>query len=103
MIGFITQTETAAAVLDGVKQAMLSRGLPHFWSPGAYPVHAGPHAGSMFIPAGEVILNCPLIGNPVQCPTDFPEFAQIVATLGGLDYRVEIEPSDILDPDSLAP
>jgi hypothetical protein len=99
MIGFITTSEAAAAVLDGVKQAMLSRGLPHFWSPGAYPIHAGPHAGSMFIPAGKVILNCPLIGNPVQCPTDFPEFAQIVATLGGLDARVEIEPSDILDPD----
>jgi hypothetical protein len=103
MIGFITTSETAAAVLDGVKQAMLSRGLPHFWSPGAFPVYAGPHAGSMFIPAGEVILNAPLIGNPVQHPTDFPEFAQIVAILGGLDARVEIEPSDILDPDSLDP
>jgi hypothetical protein len=100
MIGFITTSETAAAVLDGVKQAMLSRGLPHFWSPGTYPIHAGPHAGSMFIPAGEVILNAPLIGNPVQCPTDFPEFAQIVATLGGLDARVEIQPSDILAPDT---
>ena len=103
MTGFVTQPQTAAAVLDGVKQAMLSRGLPHFWSPGAFLIYAGPHAGSMFIPAGDGILNCPLIGTPVQCPTDFPEFSLIVATLGGLDARIEIEPSDILAPIFLDP
>jgi hypothetical protein len=49
------------------------------------------------------IMNAPLIGSLIQCPTDFPEFAQLVTILGGLDARVEIQPSDILDPDSLEP
>jgi len=99
MIGFITTPEVAAAVLNGVRDAMLSRGLPHYWSPGAIPIHSGEHAGKMFIPASDDMLATPLHGNPIQRPTDFPEFEQLVAVLGGLDARVEIDTSDIATPE----
>jgi len=100
MIGFITTPEVATAVLDGVRDAMQSRGLPHYWSPGAYPIHTGEHAGSMFIPAHETMLNTPLHGRPILRPTDFPEFNQIVALLGGLDARQDLDPSALIDPNA---
>ena len=100
MIGFITTPEVAAAVLDGVRDAMFARNLPHYWSPGAYPIHTGAHAGSMFIPASDANLQTPLHGRPIQRPTDFPEFDQLVALLGGLDARQEIDAESLIDPNA---
>ena len=98
MIGYITSPETAADVEHGIAQAFVSRGLPQFWGLRGMPILTGEHAGQMFIPAGDDILACPLRGNPPQRPTDYPEFAQLVAMLGGLDARVEIDPADITPP-----
>jgi hypothetical protein len=98
MIGYITTNEVAAAVLGGVANAMSSRGLPHYWSPGAYPIHQGKHAGKMFIPADDDMLATPLHGRPIQRPTDFPEFEQLVAVLGGLESRQQIDPAALIDP-----
>jgi hypothetical protein len=100
MIGFITTPEVATAVLDGVRGAMESRNLPHYWSPGAYPIHTGAHAGNMFIPASDEMLATPLHGRPIQRPTDFPEFDQLVALLGGLDARQDLDPSALIDPNA---
>ena len=100
MIGFITTAETAAAILAGIETAMSSRGLPNYWTTGSYPIHSGPHAGSVFIPADEAILSTPLMGNPPLTPRDFPEFDQLVAALGGLDARQDIDPADIENPDN---
>ena len=98
MIGFITSPETAAAVEHGIAQAFASRDLPQFWALRGMPVLTGEHAGQMFIPASDDILACPLRGNPPQRPTDYPEFDQLIAMLGGLDARVEIDRATITPP-----
>jgi hypothetical protein len=69
--------------------------MPVFWLAGSYPIHSGEHAGKYFIPAGDGILDAPLMGSPVQTPQDFPEFDTLIAMMGGLESRVEIDPSDI--------
>ena len=99
MIGYITSPEVAAAVEHGVKQAFTSRNLPEFWAGRGMPILSGEHAGKTFIPASDDILACPLRGNPVQRPTDFPEFTQLVEMLGGLDARQELDPTHITPPE----
>ena len=99
MIGYVTTSETADAVLDAIASAFGTRNLPRFWSPGKYLIYSGKHAGKYFIPAGDGILDAPLLGNPRQTPQDFPEFAGLIASLGGLDARVEIDAADIISPD----
>jgi hypothetical protein len=99
MIGFVVSPETAAAVLAGVEQAMSSRSLPNYWSPGAYPILTGAHAGQSFIPADDVMLSTPLHGKPPLTPQDFPEFAQLVGLLGGLEARIDLDPETIVQPE----
>ena len=98
MIAFVSTQQTAQAINDAVAAAQTARGLPVFWLPGMYEIKAGQHAGSWLIPADDQILNTPLMGSPAQTPADFPEFAQIIASLGGLDARVEINSQDLIDP-----
>ena len=118
MIGFITSTETAAAVLDGIREAQLGRGTAYYWTTGAMPIYSGDYAGQTFIPADDALLDTslrqglapddlpasdsPLDTSPrrMLTPRDFPEFDQLVALLGGLDARVDLPASDIIDPDS---
>jgi hypothetical protein len=100
MIGFATSLEQAKEVNDIVASAQTSRGLPVFWLPGKYHIYTGYHAGMTFVPCSEKTLATPLTGNPPLTPVDFPEFAQIVDSLGGLDSRVTIEPQDLIDPDA---
>jgi hypothetical protein len=99
MIGYITTSETAEAVLGAIASAFDSRSLPRFWSPGKYLIYSGKNAGKYFIPAGDGILDAPLMGSPVQTPQDFPEFDTLIAMMGGLESRVEIDPSDITSPE----
>ena len=98
MIGFITTPETSAAVTQAIRDAQTSRNLPVFWSLIGMPIYSGEHAGMHFIPADDAVLATPLRGNPIQTPQDFPEFAQIISTLGGLDARVKIDAQDLIDP-----
>ena len=101
MIGFVTNQATADAVLAGIEQAQRGRGLAFYWSPGAFPIHAGEHVGKWFIPASEEVLATPLRGNPILTPRDFPEFDQLMTALGGLDSRISVEPADLIDPTTL--
>ena len=101
MIGFITTQEQAAAANAAIAEAQTSRGMPVFWQAGSYPIHNGEHAGSYFVPCDDQTLSTPLIGNPPQTPQEFPEFATIVGAMGGLESRVEIDPSDIAPPEEL--
>ena len=96
MIGFITTAETAATVLDGIREAQLSRGTAYYWTTGAMPIHSGAHAGQIFIPANDSLLDTPLRQGLI--PRDFPEFGQLVGILGGLDARVDVDPAAIVDP-----
>jgi hypothetical protein len=99
MIGYVTTAEIAEAVLAAIASAFDARSLPRFWSPGKYPVHSGPHAGLYFLPAGDGILDAPLMGSPVQTPKDFPEFAQLIDSLGGLEARIDLSLETILQPE----
>ena len=96
MIGFVTTPETAAEVLDAIREAQLSRGHAHFWTTGSMPIYTGDHAGKTLIPASDEILDTPL--RQGQTPRDFPEFNQLIETLGGLDNRVDVDRQDLVDP-----
>lgn len=99
MIGFITSPAQAQAANDAVAQAQTDRGLPVFWLPGAYPIFSGEHVGKSFVPCDDAVLNTPLLGSPIMTPQDFPEFSQIITSLGGLNSRVDILHTDIINPD----
>lgn len=103
MIGFVTSHAQAQAINDAVAQAQTDRGLPVFWLPGVFPIFSGDHVGKAFVPCDDAILNTPLLGLPVMTPHDFPEFSQIITSLGGLDARVDILHTDIINPDHIQP
>ena len=97
MIGFITDIQTADTVIDSIRHAQTSRGQNYYWTTGAMKIYSGDNAGKMFIPANDDILNTPL--RKGLTPKDFPEYDQLVALLGGLEARVNINPDVLLDPD----
>lgn len=99
MIGFITTQEQAQAINDDVAKAQIDRGLPVFWLVGSCPIYSGEHVGETFIPCDDQIMQTPLLGSPPSKPIDFPEFSEIIATLGGLDARVELDPIHLQSPD----
>ena len=101
MIGYLTTPETAAAVTQAIADAQTSRGYPVVWLLVGMPVLTGEHAGLHFIPASDDILSCPLRGNPIQTPRDFPEFETLILLLGGLEARVEIDAATITAPSDL--
>ena len=96
MIGYITTPETAEAILAGIGAAQVSRGLPHFWTVGKYPIHQGEHAGKVFLPADDEILSTNI--RQGMTPMDFPECAEMLSYLGGLESRVDLDPAAIADP-----
>tara|TARA_B110000495_G_C23034442_1_gene617227 strand:- start:490 stop:795 length:306 start_codon:yes stop_codon:yes gene_type:complete len=97
MIGFITSTETAVAVVDAIREAQLSRGTDYYWTTGSMPIYSGSYTGEAFIPANDALLDTPL--RQGLTPRDFPEFDHLVETLGGLDARVDIDPDVLINPD----
>jgi hypothetical protein len=95
MIGFVVTPEQAKAANAAIAEAQTSRGMPVFWLAGSNPIYTGEHAGKCFIPCDDATLSTPLIGRPPQTPQDFPEFAIIIDSMGGLDARVDLPASDI--------
>ena len=95
MIGHITDLATATAITAAIENAQTSRGLSVYWSLVGVPIYTGPHTGKVFLCTDDESLDTPLRGNPPQTPRDFPEFAQLLAVLGGLDARVDIDPSTL--------
>jgi hypothetical protein len=98
MIGFVVTPEQAEAANAAIAEAQTSRGMPVFWLAGSYPIYTGEHAGSCFVPCDDATLSTPLIGHPPQTPQDFPEFAIIIDSMGGLDARIDIPAADIAPP-----
>jgi hypothetical protein len=99
MIGFVTDRNTATKVNEAVANAQVDRNLPVFWAPGKYQVFSGEYAGMFFIPCDNETMDTPLRGNPPLRPIDFPEFQEIIESLGGLDARVDLPELDITAPD----
>lgn len=100
MIGFVTTQEQATAANAAIAEAQTSRGMPVFWLAGSCLIHSGKNAGKHFVPCDNAILSTPLVGKPPLTPRDFPEFQQIIDSLGGLDARVEIDPYILIDPNA---
>ena len=100
MIGFITTQDTSAAVTQAIRDAQTSRGLPVFWLLVGIPIYFGEYAGQSFIPADDDIITTPLRGNPIQTPQDFPEFASLIELLGGLDARIDLPVSNVIQEQS---
>ena len=98
MIGFAVTQDQAEAANAAIAEAQTSRGMPVFWLAGSYPIYSGEHAGGCFVPCDDETLTTPLIGNPPQTPKDFPEFATIIESMGGLDARIDIPAADIASP-----
>jgi hypothetical protein len=97
MIGFVTFLAKAEQINDAVAKAQVERGLPVFWLPGMCEIYHGLYDGLYFIPCDDETLSTPLRGNPPLHPVDFPEFQTIIEELGGLDARVDLPPSDIIE------
>jgi hypothetical protein len=97
MIGFTVTPEQAQAANAAIAEAQTSRGLPVFWLAGSCHIYSGEHAGMCFVPCDDETMHTPLRGSPPLTPIDFPEFQTIIEELGGLDARVDILPSDIIE------
>jgi len=97
MTGFIVASTIATAVLDGIATAQTSRGLYPYWTCGSFEVFTGTHAGKRFLPFDAQMMATIL--REGATPMDFPETTQLLALLGGLDARVELAASAIVDPD----
>ncbi len=97
MIGFLTTKEKAQAVNDAIAKAQTDRGLQVFWLAGMYEIYHSLYDGLYFIPCDDETIHTPLRGNPPLTPIDFHEFKEIIEELGGLDARVDIPPSDIIE------
>ena len=95
MIGFIVTPEQAQAAAEAVASVQIAHGSPVFWQPGTYPIISGEHAGQYFIPCDDAILSTPLTGSPVKTPPDYAEFTSIIESMGGLNARIDIDPSII--------
>jgi len=96
MIGHITDLVTATAITAAIEAAQTSRGLPVYWSLVGMPIYTGPHTGKVFLNTDDDSLDTPLRGNPPQTPRDFPEFAQLLQILGGLESRIDIDPTTLV-------
>jgi hypothetical protein len=97
MIGFVVTPKRAEVILAAISRAQTDKGraVP-YWTTGAFPIYRGEHAGMVFIPADDKLLSSKLRnGLTVR---DFPEFPQLLALLGGLDARIDLDPAAILDP-----
>jgi len=101
MIGFVKDEQVADMVLNGIRDAQLSRGLPVFWTVGKYPIYTGEYAGQVFLPFDDAMMQTNLRGG--MTPLDFPEAADLIAALGGLEARIDLDPSTIIDPNAELP
>ena len=91
MIGFITTPETSAAITAAIELAQTSRGLSPYVGIRGMEILSGPDAGQHFLPFDDLALTTPLHGGTHV--SDYPEFTSLITMLGGLESRVDIEPS----------
>lgn len=96
MIGFIVSPEISAAITAAVELAQTSRGLAPYIGIRGMEILSGPNAGQHFLPFDDLALTTPLHGGTRV--SDYPEFASLLAMLGGLESRVSIDPSLVTLP-----
>jgi len=91
MIGYITTPEVSAQISAAVREAQISRGIAPYLAIHGFPITSGEHVGLHFLPFEDSALTTPLHANTRL--TDYPEFSTLLTMLGGLDARVDIDPS----------
>ena len=96
LTGYIVDEQTRDALADALDAAQESRGRKYLHL-GASLIHSGADAGKYFIGLADKDLAQKLSGIPLA---DYPEFQQIIASLGGLHARVDIDPSIFIDPNA---
>ena len=96
LTGYIVDEQTRDALADALDAAQEARGRK-FLHLGALVIYTGEHAGGYFIGLADKDLAQKLSGIPLA---DYPEFQQIIASLGGLHARVDIDPSILIDPNA---
>jgi len=96
MIGFVTSPETSAAITAAVELAQISRGLSPYIGIRGMEILSGSNAGQHFLPFDDSALTTPLHGGTHV--SDYPEFASLLAMLGGLESRVDIDPELVTPP-----
>jgi hypothetical protein len=97
MIGFVVTPEVASQAEVSLKVAFSSRKMQPYFTLGAMEILSGEQAGMMFIPFDDSALDVIRYRN-FKLP-DFPEYQEVIGYLGGLDARVEIDPSCLIDPE----
>lgn len=97
MTGFITSPETSAAITAAFELAQTSRGLAPYIGIRGMEILSGEHTGQHFLPFDDLALTTPLHGGTHI--SDYPEFAALLALLGGLESRVDIDP-ELVTPTS---
>lgn len=85
--------DTLAAALDSAQESRGRRCL-HL---GAAFIHSGSSAGNYFIGLADSDLTQKVAGIMLK---DYPEFQNIIISLGGLDARVELDSAYLIDPNS---
>ena len=96
MIGFVVSPETSAAITAAVELAQTSRGLAPYIGIRGMEILSGPNAGQHFLPFDDLALTTPLHGGTHV--SDYPEFSALLTMLGGLESRVDIDPSLVTIP-----
>jgi hypothetical protein len=95
--GYILTRPQAEEVVAAVAGAWIAAGESVGWLPGIHPIHSGPHAGAVMLTCADSDLAT--IYGRYGMITDHELFAELIASLGGLDARVEIDAADITSPD----
>jgi len=93
MIGFVTSPETSADITAAVELAQTSRGLSPYIGIRGMEILSGEHTGQHFLPFDDLALTIPLHGGTHV--SDYPEFAALIAMLGGLEARIDLPPEAI--------
>ena len=96
MTGYIVTTDQRDAIAAALDAAQEARGRKYLHL-GAMLIHTGEHAGGYFIGLADKDLTQKLGGIQLA---QYPEFQDIIASLGGLDARVEIDSADLIDPNA---
>ena len=96
--GYILTRPQAEEVVAAVAGAWIAAGESVGWLPGIHLVHSGTHAGAVILTCADSDLLT--IYGRYGLLTDHELFAGLIASLGGLDARVEIDAADIISPDT---
>lgn len=96
MTGYIVTTDQRDAIAAALDAAQEERGRKYLHL-GAMRIYSGANKGKHFIGLADKDLTQKLGGIAL---VEYPEFQDIIASLGGLDARVEIDPSILIAPNA---